>query len=119
MDNDRRQTRRDRQNRITRISQQIDNLSTELSRLIVADNQDQQNQEQQQRGNRPTRTADTPINQREEYNEGDRVVITNNYKGQRGTVGVITGVTRHQVSLRIEGQRRVINKKKSNIRKIE
>lgn len=115
MNNERRQTRRDRQTRITRISQQIDTLSTELNRLILEDNQDQ-NQEEQQ-GNRP-QPVTTPTTQTE-LKEGDRVVITNNYKGQRGSIGTITGVTKHQVSLRIEGQRRVINKKKNNVRKID
>ena len=115
MNNELRQKRRDRQNRITRISQQIDTLSTELNRLILEDNQDQGLEQQ---GNRPE-PAVAPTNEQEEYQEGDRVVITNNYKGQRGSIGVITSVTKHQVSLRIEGQRRVINKKKSNIRKID
>jgi hypothetical protein len=110
--------RRDRQARITQISQQIDILSTELNRLIIEDNLSTE-QGQEQQGSRPAQAA-APINQGQtEFREGDRVEITNNYKGQRGSIGVVTGVTRHQVSLRIEGQRRVINKKKSNVRIIE
>ena len=112
--------RRDRQTRITQISQQIDTLSTELNRLIIEDNLDTNQQGHEQQGNRPTPPAAAPItDEQTELSEGDRVEITNNYKGQRGSIGVITSVTRYQVSLRIEGQRRVISKKKSNVRKIE
>jgi hypothetical protein len=111
--------RRDRQTRITQISQQIDTLSTELNRLIIEDNLDTNQQGHQQQGNRPVPPITAPTDEQTELREGDRVEITNNYKGQRGSIGVITNVTRYQVSLRIEGQRRVISKKKSNVRKIE
>ena len=111
--------RRDRrQTRITQISQQIDTLSSELNRLVIKDNLDTNQTGQEQQGNQPEPVTTPTTAERTELQEGDRVVITNNYKGQRGSVGTITSVTKHQVSLRIEGQRRVINKKKSNVRKI-
>jgi hypothetical protein len=105
--NTNRNLRQTRKNEIQRLSQEIENLSTQLNQLIIEDNQD--------------REEVLPIvnpNIEEELQEGDRIVITNNYRGQRGSQGVVTHVTPKQVSIRIDGQRRVVNKKKTNVRKI-
>ena len=90
------QTRR--QTEIQRLSRNIEVLATRLNLLII-----EENQEQEQLIN---------------YQIGDRVEITNNYQGLRGTQGIITHVTPQQVSIRAEGHRRVITKKKTNIRRV-
>ena len=90
------QTRR--QTEIQRLSRNIEELATQLNLLII-----EENQEQEQLIN---------------YQIGDRVEITNNYRGLRGTQGIITHVTPQQVSIRAEGHRRVIMKKKTNIRRV-
>ena len=90
------QTRR--QTEIQRLSRNIEELATRLNLLII-----EENQEQEQLIN---------------YQIGDRVEITNNYRGLRGTQGIITHVTPQQVSIRAEGHRRVITKKKTNIRRV-
>jgi hypothetical protein len=97
-----------RKARIQHISQEIEELSAELNQLIIQDNQEERNDPPPQVQVRP--------NQQEQLAVGNRVEITNNYKGQRGLQGTITGITEKQVSLRIDGQRRVINKKKTNVR---
>ena len=105
--NTNRNLRQTRKNEIQRLSQEIENLSTQLNQLIIEDNQAEEEIP-------PVVNPDIE----EELQEGDRVVITNNYRGQRGSQGVVTHVTPKQVSIRIDGQRRVVNKKKTNVRKI-
>jgi transcription antitermination factor NusG len=95
-----------RKQRIQRISQEIENLSAQLNQLIIQD----QLAEREEQQDLPTRE--------QEFHIGDRVEITNNYKGLRGAQGVITHITAQQVSLRVDGHRRVINKKKTNVRRI-
>ena len=102
----RRQTRKAR---IQQISQEIDNLSAELNLLIIQDNQEEDT----------TQPPPAVRNQQERLVIGSRVEITNSYKGQRGLQGTVTRVTEKQVSLRIDGQRRILNKKKTNVRLLE
>jgi replicative DNA helicase len=95
------QTRR--QTEIQRLSRNIEQLATQLNLLIIEENQENQEREQEQLIN---------------YQIGDRVEITNNYRGLRGTQGIVTHVTPQQVTIRAEGHRRVITKKKTNVRRI-
>ena len=90
-----------RQTEIQRLSQDIEQLATRLNQLILEENQ----QELQQVQN-------------DDYQIGDRVEITNNYRGLRGTQGIITNVTPQQVNIRAEGYRRTITKKKTNVRRL-
>jgi hypothetical protein len=92
-----------RQTEIQRLSRNIEELATQLNRLLIEENQENEEREQEQLI---------------DYQIGDRVEITNNYRGLRGTQGIITHVTPQQVSIRAEGHRRVITKKKTNIRRI-
>ena len=101
----RRQTRRAR---ILEISQEIEDLSTELNLLIIQEDQDANNE---------LRT--TEPDPQDDFVIGNRVEITNSYKGQRGLQGIVTKVTAKQVSIRIDGQRRTISKKKTNVRLVE
>jgi hypothetical protein len=89
-----------RQTEIQRLSRDIEELATRLNLLIIEENQqDQQVQD-------------------DDFQVGDRVVITNNYRGLRGTQGIITNVTPQQVNIRAEGHRRTISKKKTNVRRL-
>jgi len=105
--NTNRNLRQTRKNQIQRLSQEIETLSAQLNQLIIEDNEAEEEQQ----------PIVAPIIE-EELQEGDRVVITNNYRGQRGSQGVITNVTPKQVSIRLDGQRRIVNKKKTNVRKV-
>ena len=93
---------------IQAISQEIENLSAELNQLIIQDNREENNE-----------PRITDLEQQEQFEVGNRIEITNSYKGQQGLQGTITKVTLKQVSIRIDGQRRIINKKKTNVRLIE
>ena len=97
-----------RKARIQAISQEIENLSAELNQLIIQDNREENNE-----------PRITDLEQQEQFEVGNRIEITNSYKGQQGLQGTITKVTLKQVSIRIDGQRRIINKKKTNVRIIE
>lgn len=99
MNQEPRQTRR--QQEIQRLSRNIEELATRLNQLIIEENQGQQEPQQE-------------INN--DFQIGDRVEITNNYRGLRGTQGVITNTTPQQVTIRAEGHRRTITKKKTNVR---
>lgn len=88
---------------IQQISQDLAELSQRLEDLIIAEEQ----------GN-----ADLQQNEHDLI-VGDRVVITNNYRGQRGLTGRITRVTARQVHLRLDGQDRTLIKRKENVRRIE
>lgn len=98
----------ERKNQIRDLSQQIEELSAQLALLIIQDRQQEQDEQQ----------GSTSIEQEQTFALGDRVIITNNYKGYRGKQGIITHITDKQVSLRVDGQRRVVNKRKTNIRKV-
>jgi RNase P/RNase MRP subunit p29 len=109
--NNRQQRRQTRKQRIREISRDIDILSAQLNQLIIEDNQeDLAIEADPQTNNRPIVDNELAI--------GDRVEITNNYRRQRGLRGTVTHLTAQQVSLHIDGERRVINKKKTNVRKI-
>jgi transcription antitermination factor NusG len=99
-----------RRQRIQRLSQQVADLSLQLNQLIIQENQEQEDTDQDRKSSKALEI---------EFLIGDQVEITNNYRGLRGTQGTITHVTTHQVSLQIEGQRKVITRKKSNVRKID
>lgn len=49
---------------------------------------------------------------------GDRVRILNNYQGLRGSVGTVTYTTATQVSLRIDGERRIRIRSRINVARI-
>jgi hypothetical protein len=98
-----------RKARIQVISQELEDLSSELNRLLTLENQEEN-----------TEANTTEIDQQEhQFEIGNRIQITNSYKGQQGLLGTVTKVTAKQVSIRIDGQRRTINKKKTNVRLIE
>jgi hypothetical protein len=98
----------ERKKQIQDLSKQIEELSAQLALLITQDQEQELNEQQ----------GLTATNEEQSFAIGDRVIITNNYKGHRGKQGIITHITDKQVSLRVDGQQRVINKRKTNIRKV-
>ena len=90
-----------RQTEIQRLSRDIEELASRLNLLIIEESQ----QEQQEQ-------------QIEDFQIGDRVEITNNYRGLRGTQGIIMNITPQQVNIRAQGHRRLISKKKTNVQRI-
>ena len=99
---------RNRRNRIRELALQLQELTEQLNDLILEDN----NQGQQPDNLQQPRDEG-------EFREGDRVRIRNNHRGLRGAVGTVVNVTRHQVSIRLEGQNRIINRKQSNVELIQ
>ncbi len=93
-----------RQQEIKRLSQNIEDLSKQLNQLILEEHQSEQQEDQQ--------------GSQVEFEIGDLVEITNSYRGLRGTQGIVSHVTAHQVSLRVKGHRRVLTRRKTNVRKI-
>ena len=84
---------------IERLSQQIEELSTRLNQLILDEH-------------REDTEPDLAV--------GDRIEITNNHRGLRGTRGTIVSVTRQQVRIQVDGREngRPVTRKKSNVRRI-
>ena len=96
--------------RIQQITQQLEDLATELNRLIIEEGFI----------NRDVLPAAAQVHQEPpELAINQRVEITNNYNRLRGARGTITAVSDTQVWVRIDGHRRSIRKKKTNVRIIE
>ena len=101
-DNDQRQQRRER---IQILAQQVQALSEQLNELIIQENLEQH----------PPLDNQHQFREPGEFREGDRVRIRNNHRGLRGAIGIVIRVTQHQVSLRLIGQNRIVNRKRSNV----
>lgn len=145
------QARLARRQRITEISQRIEQLSIELNDLLLeeqdtetsASNDDLADQEgtaanrpsettsnrstgnvDYQRQRSTSRAASTSNNsesdqqQEQQYTIGQRVVILNHYKNLRGKIGLITKVTKKQVTLSVPGQASPVVRSKTNVRVI-
>ena len=131
LDQDNDNTEVQRARRISDISQQIEALSIELNDLL------QLNQENEidaaferpparapaaraARGQAvqavavPAVAAHPPA-----FEVGQQVVILNNYQGLRGFQGEIIRVTRHQVTLRLNGQDRIVVRSRNNVRLVD
>jgi outer membrane murein-binding lipoprotein Lpp len=96
--------RRARQEEIARLSTEVKELSAQLHQLILEEEGNHQQQPQVQ--------AST------ELKEGDRVEITNSYQGLKGAIGVIVHITAKQVSIKVKGRRRIVQRKKTNVLKL-
>ena len=87
--------------RISEIARIIDELSAELNQLLLLENQADNNSQ---------------IEDRREIIVGDTDEITNEYRNQLGEQGIVTKVTRAQVTLTLNSTGRSIRKKKNNVR---
>jgi transcription antitermination factor NusG len=103
--NNRSRRQSQRRSEINRISSQIDQLSTQLNKLLIAEAEEQQ-QEQRPRRNQ------------NEIKEGDKVEITNNHRGLQGARGTVISVTPKQVSLQLETNKNIVYRSKTNVRRI-
>lgn len=103
-----------RRRRIQVITRSIQELSQQLNRLILEE--DRQNPPSAVRALplpaelRPTHQPVFEIN--------DRVVITNNYLGLKGTKGTLVRVSAKQVWIRVDGDDRVYQKSRNNVCKL-
>ena len=94
--------------RIQQLAQQINELSEQLSELLI----EERNEGQQNQNPAP---AEREENQ---FFEGDRVRIRNNYRGLRGATGTVIHLTPQQVSIRLDSNNRVVNRKRTNVQLI-
>ena len=90
--------------RIEQIAQQLEDLTSELNRLLIEE-------AFIQRPNEVVVTATQP----REFAEHQRVQITNNYRGQLNARGTVTDVTPHWVWVRIDGHRFPVRKRHHNL----
>ena len=49
---------------------------------------------------------------------GDRVVITNQYGGNQGSIGTVTRLSTHQVTVRLDRNQTEVRKNKGNVRRL-
>ena len=115
-----------RQARIQTISQQIEQLSIELNDLLTLNQDDNESVAQHQpavpvpaRGLRVQAVAVPAAVQPPAFEIGQEVVILNNYQGLRGFQGRIIRLTRHQVTLRLNGQNRIVVRSRNNVRLVD
>jgi uncharacterized Zn ribbon protein len=108
MDNQERR-KQDRSRQIQELSQNIEELSARLNKLIIEEANEDTFQVQ---------SGAAQPSRKEELQIGDTVEILNNYKGFKGSQGTIVNITAFQVSIRLSGQRKVINRRKTNVKKV-
>ena len=107
--------------RIQELTKEIARLSIELGQ-VVSNKYQESNPSPISTPERvvpPQTTATAQETHSIEFQEGDRVVIKNNYRGQRGLTGTIISVTRVQVCMKLDISSKIINKKKTNILHIQ
>ena len=106
-----------RTQRITEIAQEIEALTSELNLLILEgeeeDKKEQENQERKPRANKKEHTETA-----NELQEGDIVIITNNYKGLKGRRGKIVSISKAQVAVLLEDTNRIVQKRKYNVTRV-
>jgi ATP-dependent exoDNAse (exonuclease V) alpha subunit len=95
----------DREQRISDIINRLESLTLEANGLV------QQLQELRKPDNDPGRKEkdknESPSN---DFKEGEKVIITNNYRGKRGTIGTVTHTTKKQVTLEDDSGKSYIRK---------
>lgn len=96
----------DNQARITELARIIEELSTELNQLLSIEDKDT---------SQVPRTEIPRTITRTNFQIGDIVEITNEYRNQLGERGTVTKVTRTQVAINLHSTGRTIRKKKTNV----
>lgn len=102
--------------------EQAEALALQLERLTLQANT-VRNQLVQLNNQRTRREADkdkvAPVPRRNQTIQiGDKVVVTNKYKGRQGTIGIVTRLTRTQAYVDPEGDGEVFRRYKANLRKL-
>jgi hypothetical protein len=96
-----------RNKRIKEIAKEIEQLSEELNALLISEEE-----------NKNTDDNESFNNERSNLEVGNVVEITNNYKNLQGSRGTVIKITKQQVTIRLESINQLVNRKKSNVRKI-
>ena len=108
-------SRTSRREQIERLSFQVQELAATLNELILEELQE----EPIVPAREPVQAVAQPVDEQPDFEIGERVVIINNYRGNRGLTGVITSVTTYQVSVRLDNNNRIVKKRKHNVRRID
>ena len=95
------------QDQIRLLQEEIESLQEELKAITVRGNS-----QTTRNRNKQGSTAE------DQFVIGDRVVVLNSYGGNRGATATVTHITPKQVSIRIDGQRKVINKYRTSVQRI-
>ena len=98
------------------ILEQLQNITTRLETLEIRNNP-----ERQERTNKLFNRGARAINRNKENNEikaGDRVQITNRYKGQFGKQGTVSRVTEKRIFFFLDGSTEETFRIKKNVRRI-
>ena len=107
---------------IGRLVDEVQNLSLELSEAKEELRKLQERMDVDDaahlRKNRNNKEASVGKGKRKAFQIGDRVVIIDNYRGNKGKKGTIVGVTGQQVILQLEHQELQVRKWKENVRKV-
>jgi hypothetical protein len=103
----------DELNELTTALEELDIQANDIRRRIstIIRNQQQENTKQRKR-KVIVKTVNRPIQ------VGDRVVVTNNYKGRRGTKGVVRRTTSTQAYIDIDNTNDTIRSYKQNLRRL-
>ena len=123
---------RTREDEIDELEELIQNLTIDIN---TASEQLQRASERLRRIRNTTTTRDTNVNtpptptstrtptssnrtRDRSLTPGDRVIITNNYKGNKGVIGMVERVTKALVWVRTDHSRELLQKRKNNISRI-
>ena len=117
----------DRAEQIFQIANELDRLSRRLNTILTLDDD---NEEIVNQAPEPEPVVADPVEPAQNHQparalppanlqEGQRVVVLNNYQGLRGAIGIIGAVTRFRVSVRLEGSNRIISRAHHNVRVID
>ena len=116
---------RSRKQRIRDITSQITELSSELERLLNLSEEEVSDQESSRPPARETRvpnyrrkSTSSGVSNVTDINNGDRVVVLRDNKGNEGKKGSITSSSKCYVWIRLDNERTTIQKSRLNITKI-
>ena len=102
---------RDLQQQLTTLNQSIANTNERLSLLLET------NQEEPNGITETSATINDSIRRRNSFEIGDRVIVTNRYRGLQGTVGKIIKLSNAQATIETDNGE-TFRKYKQNLRKL-
>ena len=102
---------RDLQQQLTTLNQSIAHTNERLSLLLET------NQEEPNGITETSATINDSIKRRNSFEIGDRVIVTNRYRGLQGTVGKIIKLSNAQATIEADN-RETFRKYKQNLRKL-
>jgi hypothetical protein len=106
--------------RIIELAAEIERLSNELNRRLQIATEENQRSNSQDGNSTAIQTVHAVAIEEEatieDFQIGDTVAVTNNYKGNYGRQGKISKITKTQVAIKFPNSPRQVYKKKTNIR---